>query len=137
MGVSLGGFYAPYSAAHDARFDACVGISGVFSVGPVSKYSSDLLKEQFKWACKTDSLVEVDDITEQMSLRECIDDLTMPSLMITGAQDTIVYPEETERIATHAPDGEYVLFEEGNHVCNNIPYKYKPYMADWMRRQLR
>jgi 2,6-dihydroxypseudooxynicotine hydrolase len=29
-----------------------------------------------------------------------------------------------------------VLFEDGNHVCNNIPYKYRPLVADWLREQL-
>jgi hypothetical protein len=25
-----------------------------------------------------------------------------------------------------------VIYPEGNHVCNNIPYKYRPLVADWM-----
>jgi len=29
-----------------------------------------------------------------------------------------------------------VLFEEGNHVCNNIPYKYRPLTADWLAERL-
>jgi 2,6-dihydroxypseudooxynicotine hydrolase len=29
-----------------------------------------------------------------------------------------------------------VLFDDGNHVCNNIPYKYRPLVGDWMRAQL-
>jgi hypothetical protein len=28
------------------------------------------------------------------------------------------------------------MFEDGNHVCNNIPYKYRPQQADWMRHHL-
>jgi 2,6-dihydroxypseudooxynicotine hydrolase len=28
------------------------------------------------------------------------------------------------------------MFEDGNHVCNNIPYKYRPLVADWMREKL-
>lgn len=137
MGVSLGGFYAPYTAAHDPRVDACVGISGPFTVGPVSGRASDLSKEQYQWSCRTDSLVEVDEITESMSLRDVIEDLTAPSLMVTGAHDTIVPPAQTERIADRAPGGEFLLYPEGNHVCNNVPYKYKPRVADWLRDQLR
>ena len=136
MGVSLGGFYAPYAAAHDDRFDACIGISGAFTVGPVSSRKSEMSQEQYQWACKTDDLVEVDDITEAMSLRDCIDDLLCPSLMLTGDQDTIVPPARTERIADEAPNCEYLLYEGGNHVCNNLSYEYKPYVADWFRRQL-
>jgi len=29
-----------------------------------------------------------------------------------------------------------VLFDDGNHVCNNIPYSYRPLTADWLREQL-
>lgn len=135
-GVSLGGFYAPYVAANEARFDACVGISGPFTVGSVSGRGSDLVKEQFIWACKTDSLVEVDEITDQMSLRDDIQNLTAPSLQITGKNDHIIPPAQTERIATRAPNGEYILYEAGNHVCNNIPYKYRPLAASWMQEKL-
>ena len=135
-GVSLGGFYAPYVAANEQRFDACVGISGPFTVGSVSGRSSDLLREQFQWACKTDSLVDVDETTDAMSLRDDIEDLNAPSLMVTGADDHIIPPAQTERIATRAENGEYVLYDNGNHVCNNIPYKYRPMAADWLREQL-
>jgi len=44
--------------------------------------------------------------------------------------------EQTQRIATEAQRGEFVLYEEGNHVCNNIPYGYRPLTADWLREQL-
>jgi len=36
-----------------------------------------------------------------------------------------------------APNATLLLYPEGNHVCNNIPYKYRPAMADWMADQLR
>lgn len=136
-GVSLGGFYAPFVAANDERVDACVGISGPFTVGPVSSRESALIREQFAWACKTDSPVEIDERTEAMTLRDEVEDLTVPTLAITGANDRIIAPEQTERIATRAPNGTFICYENGNHVCNNIPYKYRPRAADWVREQLR
>jgi hypothetical protein len=30
-----------------------------------------------------------------------------------------------------------VLYPEGDHVCHNITYKYRPHVADWMAGQLR
>ena len=41
-----------------------------------------------------------------------------------------------ERIAREAPNATLVIYPDGNHVCNNIPYKYRPLMADWMREKL-
>jgi len=31
---------------------------------------------------------------------------------------------------------ELVVFEEGNHVCFNISYKFRPLTADWTAEQL-
>ena len=69
-------------------------------------------------------------------MRECIDDLTCPTLALTGGQDHLIAHPRTERIASEAPNGEYVFFEKGNHVCNNFPYKYNTYVVDWLRSKL-
>lgn len=135
-GVSLGGFYAPYVAANEDRFDACVGISGPFTVGPVSSWGSEMLIEQFQWACKTESAVEVDEITDAMSLRDDVETLTQPTLIVTGDEDVIISPTQSERIAERAENGEFLLYEGGNHVCNNIPRIYRPRAADWLHRRL-
>jgi hypothetical protein len=29
-----------------------------------------------------------------------------------------------------------VVYEEGNHVCFNISYKFRPLTADWMKEKL-
>ena len=31
---------------------------------------------------------------------------------------------------------DWVLFPEGNHVCNNIPHLYRPLVADWLAAHL-
>jgi len=54
-----------------------------------------------------------------------------------GRLDRIVSPEAAERMVAKAGgEAELWLFEDGNHVCNNIPYKYRPQQTDWMRRKL-
>jgi 2,6-dihydroxypseudooxynicotine hydrolase len=55
---------------------------------------------------------------------------------VTGKRDRIVPWEQTKRIADEAPHGQWVLYDDGTHVCNNIPYKYRPLVADWMRDKL-
>jgi 2,6-dihydroxypseudooxynicotine hydrolase len=130
-GVSIGGFYAPYVAAHDDRFDACVGLAGPFSVGPASGYNPSL-RAGFLHACHADSLVETDRITEQLTLRDCIADLTAPALMIAGGNDTVIPPEQTRRIAVEAPNGELLYYPDGDHVCKNRTHRYRPQAADWL-----
>ena len=55
---------------------------------------------------------------------------------ITGRLDRLIPWEQTERAAREAPRGEFVLLEDGNHVCANVPYKTRPLVADWLREQL-
>ena len=65
-----------------------------------------------------------------------IGDLEQPALLVTGKLDRIIPPEQTERIAHEAPNAAFVVFDDGNHVCNNIPYKYRPLVADWLMQEL-
>ena len=62
--------------------------------------------------------------------------IEQPCLVVTGKRDRVIGWEQTQRIADEAPRGEFVLYDEGTHVCNNIPFKYRPLVADWIREQL-
>ena len=62
--------------------------------------------------------------------------VTQPSLFATGKLDRIIPWEETERMAREASRAEFVLYEQGMHVCSNIPYRYRPLVADWMSERL-
>jgi hypothetical protein len=44
--------------------------------------------------------------------------------------------QQTKRIADEAPNSTWVLLEGGNHVCNNLPYLYRPLVADWLAERL-
>ena len=63
-------------------------------------------------------------------------EIYQPALFVTGGLDRIVPWEQTERAAREAPNGTFVLFEHGSHVCSNVPYLYRPLVADWMAEQL-
>ena len=62
--------------------------------------------------------------------------VTQPLLVIHGARDRLFPPAQAERIAREAPAATLVMYPDGNHVCNNIAYKYRPLMADWMKDRL-
>ena len=48
--------------------------------------------------------------------------IEQPALIITGRLDRLIPWEDTKRIADEAPKGEWVLYEDGTHVCNNLPF---------------
>ena len=61
-----------------------------------------------------------------------------PLLVVFGAGDKLIAPSEGERLArTASGPSELVVYEEGNHVCFNISYKFRPLTGDWMAEQLR
>jgi dipeptidyl aminopeptidase/acylaminoacyl peptidase len=54
-----------------------------------------------------------------------------PALILHGGRDRIFPPDEAERSAGHMRDATLHIFPDGNHVCNNIPWLYRPLVADW------
>jgi pimeloyl-ACP methyl ester carboxylesterase len=71
----------------------------------------------------------------QLSLHGVAARITQPALYVTRALDRIVPWEQTERAARETPHGSFVLYEQGSHVCSNLPYRYRPLVGDWMAEQ--
>ncbi|HTX11054.1 MAG TPA: alpha/beta hydrolase [Solirubrobacteraceae bacterium] len=72
----------------------------------------------------------------ELSLHGVAARITQPALYVTGALDRIVPWGQTERAARETPDGSFVLYEQGSHVCSNVPYRYRPLVGDWMAERL-
>jgi pimeloyl-ACP methyl ester carboxylesterase len=135
-GVSLGGYYAPRAAAFEPRVRAAAGVSGPFNFGEVWDDRPTLTKETFQHHTGSHSLDEAREKAFDLSLDGIAERIEQPLLVVTGKNDRLVLWEESKKIADQAPNATWVLFEEGNHVCNNIPYKYRPLTADWLKEHL-
>jgi 2,6-dihydroxypseudooxynicotine hydrolase len=135
-GVSLGGYYAPRAGAREPRLRAVAGISGPFDFGECWDGLPPLTRETFAYHSGAADEEEARARAHELDLSETIGELRQPALMVTGRRDRIIPWEQTERIAREAPNAQFVLYEDGNHVCNNIPYKYRPLVADWLLREL-
>jgi pimeloyl-ACP methyl ester carboxylesterase len=137
VGVSLGGYYAPRAAAGEPRIRAVAGVSGPFDFGECWEGLPPLTRETFQHHSGAADEDEARERSFELDLGPVIAGLEQPALLVTGKLDRIIPCEQTERIAREAPNAEFVLFEDGNHVCNNIPYKYRPLVADWLAERLR
>ena len=63
--------------------------------------------------------------------------IKQPLLIIQGKLDRLIPWQHAHRIVEVAgPNAQLAMFEDGNHVCNNIPYKYRPLTADWLKEKL-
>ena len=136
-GRSFGGYAAPRAACFEPRLRACISIGGFYAMQgiwdrlPVTV--KDTLTFGFGAASHADARARAADFTLAGALKQ----LTCPFLIVHSGRDTVVPVEESERIRAEAGGPtSLVVFPEGNHVCDNIPYKVRPLMADWMAAQL-
>jgi pimeloyl-ACP methyl ester carboxylesterase len=135
-GVSLGGHYAPRAAAFEPRLKAVAGVSGPYNMGANWDGLPSLTRETVQHHTGASSAEQARERASALDLAGVAERIEQPCLVITGRHDRLIPWEDTKRIADEAPRGEWVLFDDGNHVCNNIPYKYRPLVADWMRARL-
>jgi pimeloyl-ACP methyl ester carboxylesterase len=136
LGVSLGGYFAPRAAAFEPRVRAVAGISGPFCFGELWDGLPELTRETFVHKSGAADAEDGRRRALALDLEGVLDDLPAPALFVTGKLDRLIPWESTRRQAEAAPRGEFVLFEDGNHVCANVPYKARPLVADWLAERL-
>jgi pimeloyl-ACP methyl ester carboxylesterase len=135
-GVSLGGYYAPRAAAYEKRLKAVVGISGPFDFGANWDGMPQQTRETVCHHTGASSMEEGREKAGELNLYDAAKLIDQPFLSITGRNDRLIPWEQSQRQAEEAPGGEFVLYDDGNHVCNNIPWKYRPLTADWLKEKL-
>jgi len=136
MGISMGGIYGPRAAAKEKRLRALVALAGPYDLSECWAALNPLTKGGYIFYTKSRDESEAFERSKALTLRGVLKDVTCPLLVIHGGKDRLFPPEQAERIVREAPNATLLLYPEGNHVCNNIPYKYRPAMADWMAEQL-
>ena len=136
LGVSLGGYYAPRVLAFEPRVRAGVGLSGPYRFSDIWDEVPPQTRETFvaKSFAKDDD--EGRAKAAELDLSGVAERIQQPYLAITGKLDRLIPWEQTERAASEAPHGTFLLHEDGNHGCANVPYKTRPVAADWLREQL-
>jgi len=136
VGVSLGGYYAPRAAAFEPRISAVVAVGGPYNFGECWPALPVLTREAFIHHSRARNEDEARRLAHQLDLRPVLPRLRQPLLVVFGRQDRLISYRQAERVAAEAPHAELVMYEDGNHVCSNIPYKYRPLVADWLCERL-
>ena len=136
MGISMGAIYGPRAAAFEKRLRAVVGLSGPYNLGECWDNLNPLTKGGYIFYTKSADEAEARRKAYSLSLEGVLDKVTQPLLVIHGARDGLFPPAQAERIAGEARNATLVMYPDGNHVCNNIAYKYRPLMADWLKEHL-
>ncbi len=136
-GVSLGGYYAPRAAAFEPRVKAAVGICGPYNFAECWDGTPSLTRAAFQYHSGARDAAEAKVKAGQLSLEGVASKIKQPLLIIQGKLDRLIPWEQAIKIVNAVgKNAELAMFENGNHVCNNIPFIYRPLTADWLREKL-
>ena len=136
-GVSLGGYYAPRAAAFEPRVRAAVGICGPWNFAECWHVLPSLTRAAFQYHSGAKDEEEAKANANKLSLDGVAQKIKQPLLIIHGRLDRLIPWEQAVKIVEAAgSNAELAMFENGNHVCNNIPYIYRPLTADWLKEKL-
>ncbi len=136
IGVSLGGYYAARVAAFERRVKAAVGVSGPYNFGDFWDQRPQMTRATFQHHSGAADEQDAKRRAAELNLAGVAGRIQQPLLIITGDCDRLIPWQDTKRIADEAPNATWKLYEGGNHVVNNMPYRYKTLAADWLREQL-
>jgi pimeloyl-ACP methyl ester carboxylesterase len=136
-GVGLGGYYAPRAAAFEPRIKAVAAIGGPYNFGECWPGLPELARAAFAHHSGARDEDEAGRKAHELDLSEALPRLKQPFLVVFGKLDRLIPWQQAEGVAADAPNAELVMYPEGDHACNNIPYKYRPLVADWMQERLR
>ena len=137
VGVSLGGYYAPRAAAFEPRIKAVVPIGGPYNFGDCWDQLPSLTRETFQHHSGASDQAGARENAYKLDLAPVLGRIQQPMLVVFGKLDRLIPYQHAEQVAAEAPNAKLVMYEDGNHVCNNLPYKYRPLVADWIGEMLR
>jgi dipeptidyl aminopeptidase/acylaminoacyl peptidase len=136
-GGSLGGYYAPRATCFERRIKACVALSGPYQRATTFEGRPEINVQTFRVRAKCADLDEAGKVAGRMTLAGIAKNITCPIYLVAGTKDRLTAHTHAERLAAEV-SGPCTLsiIEGGNHVVNNLWYRYRDQTADWMARQL-
>ena len=136
-GRSFGGYAAPRAASFEHRLKACISIGGFYDMGEIWDRFPATVKETVQFAFAAADAAEARRRAGDCSLAGVLATMRCPFLIVHSGMDVVCPVEDSKRMQREAGGPTTLeIFPEGNHVCDNIPYKVRPLMADWMAQQL-
>jgi pimeloyl-ACP methyl ester carboxylesterase len=136
-GISLGGYYAPRSAAFEKRLRACIANCGPWDFGALWEQLPELTRLAFVARSHSKNDEEARRRAHALCLDGVADKIECPLFVIAGGLDRLCPPQDARRLAAQAKGPvELLMIEDGNHVAHNRFYQYRARSADWMAARL-
>ncbi len=130
------GAYAALRGAVDKRLSAVVSIGGFFDLSSVWIRMPISTQESIAYAMGL-SVDAVSMVLPSYTLTKHLRGVQCPVLIVHSGGDDVCPVTESERMVNDlSAPVTYRLFENGNHVCDNLTHTVRPLMADWLKSQL-
>jgi 2,6-dihydroxypseudooxynicotine hydrolase len=138
LGRSLGGHYAPKSAAGDDRLAACCAWGACFDLSDLDTMPASTRRGFIYVTGIDDDDRAVEHLRESIDLAPVADRITCPTLLLHGARDVIFSPGQVDKYRDGLLNAalEIQVEKDGDHCCHNMGHLVRPRMADWMAGQL-
>jgi 2,6-dihydroxypseudooxynicotine hydrolase len=137
-GVSMGGYLAPRAAALEKRITACIALAGPYDFHDIWENLPDLSRETFRVRSHCATQREAKAYSATLTLKGGIARrIECPLFILMGKQDRLVDWRHAQRLADEVSGPVELLYiEDGNHIANNRPWRWRALSADWMAQQL-
>ncbi|GGP88085.1 alpha/beta hydrolase family protein [Streptomyces roseolilacinus] len=132
LGLSLGGYYAAVSAAHEPRLRAAVAVSGPYRLAweGLPLFVTDTLTRRCGGA------EAARDFARRVDLTRTAADIGCPLLVVEGGTDDIPGVTSGQALAEAAPDATLLCVPHGDHLLGNCRPDWLPATADWLATRL-
>jgi pimeloyl-ACP methyl ester carboxylesterase len=133
-GISYGGLFSLRTAAIDARVKAVVAISSWYTPAGRFDGAEELTRVGLYQYLGDDPAATMESVT----LAGVLDKVKVPVLQVYGALDPMSPPAQAERIAAELTGpNTTVVYDDAVHIMNNIWFKARPMVGDWLAATLR
>lgn len=136
FGVSLGGYYAARSIAHEPRLRAGVALAGPYRFDLGWDELPALTRATFAHRSGSSDEEDARRRAGLLTLAGSAPSITRPLLVVHGQLDRIVGPSHAERLAAEAPGVELRMYPDGNHGVTNHAFESRSAFADWLADHL-
>jgi 2,6-dihydroxypseudooxynicotine hydrolase len=128
-GISYGGLFAIRAAAIDDRVKAVVSISSWYT--PAGRFET---MEPLSRVGQYQHLgPDPAAVMQSITLAGVAGQATVPLLQVYGGLDAASPPAQAEKVAAeYGGPVTTLVFDDGVHIVNNIWYKARPAVADWL-----
>ena len=137
FGPSMGGYLAPRSAACDTRIKACTFAGGMYDRSRVLNRLDDPFEfARISHIWKVYDKEKLVELHRQCTLEGLASKIRCPLLVVHGTKDFVPVEQAKRTYDEASGPKEWVLLEGGNHVCNNMPFRYRPLIGDFLAKHL-